>query len=189
MRDILAARPVEFWVAAITATTVVTVGVEQGILLAVVISMIAHIRHSYRPSDRLVTFEDGQAKLHPLDSGEQATPGLLVYHFGANLYYANAESFKEEVLCLVGEASPKATVLALESSAIGDIDYTAADMLRRLVQALRDRGVTFAVVGMEDHPLEELTTSKLVDLIGEKNIYAGLRDLIGEYEQPTPAQR
>ena len=49
--------------------------------------MIAHIRHSYRPSDRLVTYEAEQARLHALDSDAQAAPGLLIYRFGANLVH------------------------------------------------------------------------------------------------------
>lgn len=47
-RSILQARRAQFGIALITTTTVV-VGVEQGILLAVAISMIAHLRHSTGP--------------------------------------------------------------------------------------------------------------------------------------------
>jgi sulfate permease, SulP family len=140
--------------------------------------MIAHIRHSYRPSDRLVTYEAEQAKLHALDSDAQAAPGLLVYRFGANLYYANSQAFEEEVLGLVDRADPKAAWFALDASAVGDIDFTAAEMLRKLIPALKERGVTFLVVGLEDAPRSELAASSLVDLIGKENFVAGLHDLV-----------
>src|SRR5436190_4258165 len=54
MNDILRVRPDEFVVAAVTAAVVVIVGVEQGIILAIVLSILIHVRHSYHPYDRLV---------------------------------------------------------------------------------------------------------------------------------------
>ena len=55
MSDILRVRPDEFVVAALTAATVVIVGVEQGIILAIVLSIVVHIQHSYHPYDRLLS--------------------------------------------------------------------------------------------------------------------------------------
>ena len=183
MRGILMARPVEFWIALVTAATVVVIGVEQGILLAIVVSMIAHIRHSYRPTDRLVTYEDEQARLYALDSDAQAEPGLLIYRFGANLYYANSAAFEQEVIGLVDRAKPEANYLALDASAVDDIDYTAAEMIRSLVPALKARGVTFIVAGLETEPHRELEASGLVDLIGAENFADGLHDVIEKHRR------
>src|SRR5674536_57195 len=47
-------RPVEFAVALLTAITVIVIGVEQGIAIAIVLSVIAHLRHSYKPLDLLI---------------------------------------------------------------------------------------------------------------------------------------
>ena len=181
MSSILKARPVEFWVAFITAVTVVIVGVEQGILLAIAISIIAHVRHSYRPTDRLVTYEHEETNLHPLASNIQAAPGLLIYHFGANLYYANAQAFEGEVLDLVAQASPKVKWLAIASGSIGDIDFTAAEMIRQLVPSLKEKGVRFVVSEVPDESMAELRASGLVELIGEQNFFAGIHDLIEGY--------
>ena len=49
MRSILVERPSEFWVALITAGVVIVVGVEQGILLAMTLSLLDHVRRGYRP--------------------------------------------------------------------------------------------------------------------------------------------
>ncbi len=49
MRRILACRRHEFAIALLTSAAVVVLGVEEGIVLAVVASMIDHLRHSYRP--------------------------------------------------------------------------------------------------------------------------------------------
>ena len=49
LRRILACRRHEFAVALLTAVAVVVLGVEEGIALAVLASIIDHLRHSYHP--------------------------------------------------------------------------------------------------------------------------------------------
>jgi MFS superfamily sulfate permease-like transporter len=88
----------EFVVAAITAFVVVVIGVEQGIVLALLLSIFEHIQHSYHPHDTKLAFdEDGQVTEQPLEAKVEIEPGLVVYRFGANLYYANASRFAEEI--------------------------------------------------------------------------------------------
>lgn len=53
-------RSVEFAVALITALTVIVIGVEQGIAIAIVLSIIAHLRHTYRPLDLLIVPKTGE---------------------------------------------------------------------------------------------------------------------------------
>ena len=92
-------RPVEFAVALITAMTVVVIGVEQGIVIAVVLSIIAHLRHSYRPLNLLLVPKGGGTmRTIPLEKGQQAVEGLLIYRFGSNLYFANENRFTEEII-------------------------------------------------------------------------------------------
>ena len=99
MRRIYTLRYGEFVVAAITAAVVVVVGVEQGILLAIVISIVEHLRRSYQaerrgaePARRRIVAPAARSR-----AGTQAAPGLAVYRFGASLYYANAHRFAEEL--------------------------------------------------------------------------------------------
>ena len=146
MRSILRARPVEFIVALLTALTVIFVGVEQGIILAIVISIVAHLRHSYRPYDRLLTPKDAEGDWQntPLADGSQAADGLLVYRFGASLYYANAARFATEVRELVGKASSPIRWFCLDAGNIEDLDFSGSAVLKATIEALRKRGVTFA---------------------------------------------
>ncbi len=189
MRRVLASRPVEFGVALVTAATVVVVGVEQGIILAIALSLIAHVRHSYRPTNLIIAYRDGEGLSHPISDPVQDKPGLLIYHFAANLYYANTEAFQTEVLALVEAADPKLEWLALEASGIGDIDYTAAEMLGRLVPMLRERGVTFVATNVTDAVRAELERSGLVEVIGEGNLYRGVRDVVMGFESRGDATR
>ena len=107
MKELLERRPVEFVVALITALAVIFVGVRWGISVAIVLSIIAHLRHSYQPLNFLLVESPNRGWLFtPLESGNQAAPGLMIYMFGANLYYANEARFTSEILDIVTNASP-----------------------------------------------------------------------------------
>ena len=157
MRSILRARPVEFIVALLTALTVIFVGVEQGIILAIVISIVAHLRHSYRPYDRLLTPSDsGDWRNGPLADGSQAADGLLVYRFGASLYYANAGGFAAEVRDLVGKAASPVRWFCLDAGNIEDLDFSGSAVLKATIEALRQHGVTFALCDVQEPVMAEL---------------------------------
>jgi high affinity sulfate transporter 1 len=183
MRSILRARPVEFIVALLTALTVIFVGVEQGIIAAIVISIILHLRHSYRPYDRLLLpQEDGDWKDDSIESGVQARPGLIVYRFGSSLYYANANRFVEEVRDLVRHATTPVRWFCLHAATVDDIDFSGSFVLRVLVKELADHGVTFVVADAPEPVMRELERDGLVDIIGKDHIFPGHFELFAAYE-------
>ena len=150
MRAVASVRLGEFVVAAITAATVVIVGVEQGILLAVILSVVEHLFHSYRPHDRLVGISpEGRRLSAPIADGLQAVPGLAVYRFGANLYYANSARFTEEALAILDEADPQLQWFCMSGAVVGDIDYSGAGAIRQVADEVRKRGVLFVVCDVE----------------------------------------
>jgi sulfate permease, SulP family len=124
--------PGEFWLAVTTAVVVVGVGVEQGIILAMVLSLLRIVRHSYHPHTGVLV-ADGDAAWHlsPPVAGAMTTPGLAIYRFGAPLFYANAGRFTEEIRAVVGSAPSPVRWLVVDAEAITNIDYTAARMLLR----------------------------------------------------------
>jgi sulfate permease, SulP family len=145
MRRILACRRHEFGVALLTAAAVVVLGVEDGIILAVVASIIDHLRHSYRPLNSvLVKSPAGHWRPIPVAPGARTEDGLLIYRFGTSLYYANASRLFEDVTALAGHGDPPRWMV-FDCAAIGDIDYTAAGALNRVVELLHKRHVRFAV--------------------------------------------
>jgi high affinity sulfate transporter 1 len=145
MRRILACRRHEFAIALLTSAAVVVLGVEEGIVLAVVASMIDHLRHSYRPlSSVLVKSPAGHWQPAPVLPGARTEEGLVVYRFGTSLYYANASRLIDDVTALAAQGSPLRWMV-LDGAAIGDVDYTAAAVLTRVIEHLRRRHIRFAV--------------------------------------------
>jgi MFS superfamily sulfate permease-like transporter len=114
----------------------VTIGVEEGILLAIVLSLLRHVRHSYRPHTIvLAPNATGRWTLVPVTPGAQTEPGLIIYRFGADLFYANDQRFTDEVRSLVEHAPTPVRWFIVDADAIADIDCSARSApLRRLAR-------------------------------------------------------
>lgn len=145
LRHILALRRDEFVVALLATAAVVVFGVEYGIVLAVVASIIDHLRHSYSPHNNvLVKSPAGYWQPVPVDQGARTEDGLVIYRFGTSLYYANSARLLADLHAIFGTGEP-VSWFVLDCAAIEDIDYTAYMVLARAVELAKQRHVRFAV--------------------------------------------
>jgi len=178
-------RPVEFAVALITAMTVIVIGVEQGIAVAIVLSIIAHLRHSYRPLDLLLVLNDGGGiRTVPLVEGQQAAEGLLIYRFGSNLYFANENRFTEEIISLARNAN-SLKWFCISATNIGDIDFTASDTLKNVYTHLKKLGITLVLSDVVQPVMNELDKDGITKLIGREHIFESVHDVIEAYNLST----
>jgi len=166
MRTIYGLRPDEFWVALVTAVVVVALGVEQGIILAIVLSLIVHVKRHFTPHDAVVRFDQrGHLRLAAPTPGTVTEPGLVIYRFPVGVFYANAGRLSEDAMGLVNVAdAPRWFVLHAE--AIDDIDYTGAQTLVELADQLKQRGIVLAVAEASDDLRRELDRFGLTGKIG-----------------------
>jgi high affinity sulfate transporter 1 len=182
MRRIFEQRPSEFWLALVTALTVVFVGVEQGILLAIALSLVDHTRHGYRPKNAVLVRDESGWQPKPVATAAQAAPGLVIYRFTHSLYYANSQQFSDEVSLLVSSTEPPLRWLCLDAAGVDDVDYSAAETLRSVHAKLKAKGIRLVVA----HEMEELMThtdDRLRELFGEDAFYHRLKDVVTQYRQ------
>jgi high affinity sulfate transporter 1 len=171
MRRILACRRHEFAIALLTTAAVVILGVEEGIVLAVVASVIDHLRHSYNPRNIvLVKSPAGHWQPAPVRPGARTEPGLVIYRFGTSLYYANASRLIDDVTALAAQGSPLRWMV-LDAAAIGDVDYTAAAVLTRVIEHLRKRHIRFAVSSVLGPVREQLDRYGISAALGPGSYY------------------
>jgi len=183
MRNIFSQRRSEFWVALITTLMVVLVGVEQGIILAIVLSLIDHTRRGYRPKNVvLVPARSGLWHAQPVTTGVQALPGLLIYRFTHSMYYANSQQLSEEILHLVNAAEPPVRWFCLDASAVDDVDYSAAETLRSIYAILKEKKIRLVVAQVLDDVKAE-SRYELSRLFGEDALYDTLEDVVKSYRQ------
>jgi high affinity sulfate transporter 1 len=183
MKKIYRARRSEFWVALITALMVILVGVEQGIILAIVLSLIDHTRRGYRPKNALLEpAESGVWHAEPVTSRVQALPGLVIYRFTHSMYYANSKQLSEEITGLVNSADPPVRWFCIDASAVDDVDFSAAETLRSVFGILKDNGIRLVVAQvMED--VKEESRYQFRQLFGEDAFYDTLQEVVEAYRR------
>jgi MFS superfamily sulfate permease-like transporter len=182
MARIYAERPWEFWVASITTAVVVFWGVEQGILLAIFLSLAAHTRHGYRPKNTVVV-RNAAGKWHvlPVSRPQYIVPGLLVYRFSHSMYYANTAQLAEEVLFLIKQAKPPMKWFCLDCAAVDDVDFSAAEALRDLQNVMKEQGVRLVLSSVSDDLKAALRRSGLVKRVGSSAFFASIEDVLDAY--------
>ena len=189
MRRVLRMRRDEFVVAAVTAVIVVFWGVEQGIVLAIVLSIIDHLRRSYRPVDSLIVRDErGHFTSVPVSTGRQIDPGICVYHFAASVYYANAEHFRDEVLGLLDSSPASATPLhsiVIDAGGIADVDYSGGQMLIELLDELRTRRVRVVVANASEPMLAELDRYGAAAKLGDRPTHRTVIDALAALRGTT----
>jgi sulfate permease, SulP family len=179
LRAILTESPGEFSLAIFTAASVVVIGVEQGILLAIVLSLLRHVRHSYRPHTMVLTPDpSGEWRQSPATPGAETEPGLIVYRFGADLFYANDNRFADEVRGLVKRAPTPVRWFIIDAGAITDLDYSAARSIRDLIDDLCRQGVSMIFARVNPYLRSDMDRHGITAAIGETRIFTTLHEAI-----------
>ena len=187
LRTILELRresPGDFALSLTTAAVVVAAGVEQGILLAMILSLLRVVSHSYHPhTGVMVPNIIGTWDLIPVSTVSVTKPGLVIYRFGAELFYANANRFAEEVTCLVGGTPSPVRWLIADAEAITRLDYSASRVLAELLRSLKDRGVQFGLARAPWGLKSDLARHHVTELIDPSMNFSRLHDAMDAFEK------
>jgi sulfate permease, SulP family len=180
--------PGEFALAVTTAVVVVFVGVEQGILLAMVLSLFRIVHHSYHPQTAVLEqTSEGIWELHPVVPGAVTEPGLVIYRFDAPLFYANANRFSEEVRMLAASAPSPLHWLIVDAGAITHVDFTAARVVRDVQKDLSADGTGLVFAHVQSDLKPDLDRHHLTEAIGPRRIFDSLHGALAALRGSGPS--
>lgn len=182
LRRIASRRPSEAVIAGVTAVVVFAIGVEQGIVLAIVLSVVELVRRQYKPSDFVVgRSTQGAPVYEPAAPGSQSLPGLVIFRYDADLFYANAARFTDDIEAVVSGAPDPVRWLILDCSAIDDVDYSAGLSLAALVDYMHARNAHFGLTRADPVLLETLKKYGVLRQFDEDKIYPTIQDVFAAY--------
>jgi len=174
----------EFTWAVASLAGVVLLGTLNGILVAVIFSLLALIHHgSLRPVFVLgrkpgTDVFRPQSREHPED---ETFPGLLLLKTEGMLNFANVQRILELLGHLIAEHQPQ--VVVLDCSAIQDVEYTA---LKRLIEAenkLQQSGISLWLAGLNPEPLQLVQKSALGKVLGRSRMHFNLEQAVESYRK------
>ncbi len=172
-RWLLRVRRSEFLLSAATALAVLTVGVLEGIGVAIALSLANFVRRAWRPHFAELGKVAGVPGYHDRARHPSArvTDGLLLLRYDAPLFFANAADFGRRLQARLADADRPVDRIVVVGNAITDIDSTGAEVLVEVLDNLDGRGVTFAFAGLKDPVQDRLRNYGLHERIGDANFF------------------
>jgi len=183
-QEIRRVRRVEFFWALIAFASVVFLGTLQGILVAILASLVALAHQAYNAPVYVLGRKPGthafraRSAEHPED---ETWPGLLILRTEGRMFFANAPGVCEQMVALIAASRPQ--VVLIDFSAVPDLEYTALRMLAEAEERLRREGTTLWVAALNPEVLAMVQRSGLGRALGRERMFFNLQMAVERYER------
>lgn len=181
-RAILKIRRMEFLWALTAFAGVLVLGTLQGILVAVVVSLVALAHQAADPPVYVLGRKPGTNVFRPRSTEhpeDETFPGLLILRPEGRIFFVNAERAGEKMRFFVEESSPK--VVMLDLSGVPDLEYTALKMLVQAEKRLSSAGVSIWLTGLTPKVLSVVNRSSLGKVLGRERMHFTLELAVEKY--------
>lgn len=173
--------------AIIAAFGVLVFGTLQGIVIAIIVSLIGLSSQAAHPRVSVIGRKRGADVLRPLSAehpDDETFPGLLIVRPEGRLFFVNAPQVGEEIRALVARHRPR--VLVLDLSRVTDIEYSALQMLLDGDRRAAELGASLWLAGLNPGVLEVVKHSGLADRLGRERMLFNARAAIARYHELPP---
>ncbi len=187
---ILRIRRMEYLWALAAFAGVVLLGTLKGILVAIIISLVAMAYQAANPRLYVLGRKPGTQVFRPTSDAhpqDETFPGLLLLRPEGRLFFANAQRLGEQILPLIDAAQPK--VVAMDLSAVPDLEYSALKMLIEGEERLCARGAELWLVALNPEVLTMVQRSSLGDTLGRERLLFNLSMAVERYLGQTAVAR
>ncbi len=152
---------------------VVLVGILEGIVIAIVLSLANFVRRQWHPHSTELARVKGSKGYHDRERHPEGwtIPGLLIIRFDAPLFFANAPTFGRRLQEFIEGAERQIDLVLIVGDAITDIDTTGAEVLADILEDLDQRGLELAFAGLKGPIKDRLRDYGLYDRVGDRNFF------------------
>jgi high affinity sulfate transporter 1 len=183
-------RRTEFGWALTAFAGVVLLGTLRGILVAVIASLLSLAHQAYNPPVYAMGRKRGTQQFGPISNDhtdDETWPGLVILRVEGRLFFANVQRVADKMLPLIEQARP--SVVALDCSAVIDIEYTAIKMLIEAEMKMSDQGIALWLVALNPNTLDVVRRSQLGETLGRERIVSNLETAVQQFQQPQSPDR
>jgi high affinity sulfate transporter 1 len=173
----------EFVLSIVCFLGVVLLGVIKGIFIAIGLALFAFIWRAWRPYDAVLGHVDRLKSYHDISRHPEARqiPGLVLFRWDAPLFFANAETFREQLLRAVADAPTPTRWVVVAAEPITDVDITAADVLADLDKTLHQAGMDLFFAEMKGPVKDRLKRYGLFNSLGIDNFFPTIEQAVERY--------
>jgi sulfate permease, SulP family len=155
-------------------------GIIQGILIGVVLSLLLLIARASRPSVRRLGYDRESGTYHAVarSEGLEQSPGILIARIDGPLFFADADRFRARMQELAGDDGAL-TAVVIDADAVHLTDTDGADILIQVAHELHAHGTSLALAQVHPPTLALWRRAGLSDAIGDDDIFASVHDAVG----------
>lgn len=170
----------DFWMMALTFLATLAIGIEEGILVGVALSLGLVIYQSAYPHIAVLGQIPGTSYYRNVNRFKHAQikEGVLVLRVDSPLFFANANFFKEKVTELEATTQPVIHLVILNAESVSTIDSTAVNMLKDMISEGRGRGRDFAIAGAIGPVRDVMHKNGLLELVGKDHVFPHVHDAV-----------
>jgi high affinity sulfate transporter 1 len=190
LRRLWSVRKSEFVLAMASILGVALVGVLEGIVIAVVISIFQLFERAWRPYAAVLGKPDDVAGYHDITRYPSANqlPGLLIIRWDAPLIFANANIFRKKLRKLIARIDPSPVWVVITAEPITDVDTTAGDMLVDLDLELNAAGIHLVFAELKDSVREKIERYGLLETIDRRHFYPTIEVAVEQFQQEVESR-
>lgn len=169
----------DFWLFMVTAIATLTLGIEEGILLGVVLSIASLVYRVSYPHIAIMGRVPGTDQYRNIDrfSDVETYDDKLIVRFDAQLYFANANYFRDFVKKELS-TQPDVKFLIFDARAVNNIDSSAVHMLTDLIQDLADNEIQIHLVNVKGPMRDVLKKNNITGMLGKEHFHLKLQNAI-----------
>jgi high affinity sulfate transporter 1 len=190
LRHLWSIRRNEFVLALACILGVAFVGVLEGIVIAVTLSILQFFERSWRPHSAVLGQPENVSGYHDIKRYPEAKqiPGLLMIRWDAPLFFANANLFRELIRDLIKQTTPTPVWIVIAAEPVTDIDTTAADMLVELDEELNAAGIHLIFAELKDPVKDKIVRYGLLETIARHHFYSTIELAVAAFFQEAQVQ-
>src|SRR4051794_9860963 len=166
------AQSLEFWASLGALLGVILIDILPGVAIGVGLSFILLIHTIDHPHMALLGRSSDGARFSDLedDAGATPVPGVLIHRFEAELIFANADLFHDDVLARVRATEPPPGTVVLDFEAVSQVDVTGEQSLQSVHDTLEPLGIRLVVACAKSRVRDALRRGGTVEVLGEENL-------------------
>ncbi len=182
-RAIAEIRRTELIWAIVSLVGVVVLGTLQGILVAIIVSLLTLIYQANHPPLYQLGRKPSTKVFRPIveHPGDETFPGLLILRTEGRMTFASAPQISDKLQVMRAESSPH--ILLLDFSAVPDIEYTALQMLIDFEAKIREQeGTLLWLAGLSPKALKVIRRSALGKTLGRDRLFFNVEQAVEQFE-------
>ncbi len=175
----------DFFLLVITFIATLTIGIEKGIGLGVILSLATVILKTTRPHVAVLANIHGtHFYRNIIRFGEDVVlkEDILIVRFDAQLYFANTTFFKDKLEELVAEKGEKLKLIIIDGESMNNLDSSGVHALLDVIDLYQSKGIEIAFSGMKGPVRDAMEKGGVIDKISFNHCFMSIQEAVDCYE-------